>query len=161
MKIFPLKEIEEYVKKGERVVVKGLVCPICHNQDNFIKCERRKYIDYICPNCHFVVMTSLKHKIDYKSIERFGFKLGDLVRVKKYENKISRGVVIAFDEERVIVAFGTHYKKMAKSELKLIKRNEEFSEKILERKSLFKRLALASKILMEAEENLKKGGLVE
>jgi len=100
----------------------------------------------------------VKKVIDYQNIEKFGFKLGDLVRVKKYENKISRGVVIAFDEERVIVAFGTHYKKMAKSELKLIKRNEEFSEKILERKSLFKRLASASKILMEAEENLKKGG---
>jgi len=77
---------------------------------------------------------------DLKDFSKYGFSLGDVVKIKSKREKI--GIVIGFEpNEVVIVSCGKHYEKWKKDYLELVKNDGELGKKLFECKSLLSRWA--------------------
>lgn len=95
--------------------------------------------------------------IDLDSIEKYGFRVGDKVRV--IDNPKRKGFVIGFrDNGTVIVTFGFNHIDLNKDMIELEKRDNELTIQVFQKKSLLKRITkLYPYLHSEEEKEVKKG----
>jgi len=81
----------------------------------------------------------IKKVLDLDSIEKYGFRVGDRIRVK--DNRKRKGFVIGFrDNGTIIVTFGYNQTDLSKDMIELDKRDNELTIQVYQLKSLLKRI---------------------